>query len=113
MSVNYDGRTFRARANSEGGDVDAGTTFRYRQHGPLVWGTYEGGAVRFGTLIAVCDDTGRLDMRYQHVATDGTIKSGRCLSRPETLPDGRLRLHETWEWTEGGPGAGVSVVEEE
>lgn len=113
MSLNYDGRTFRSRANSEGGDVDAGTVFHYHQQGPVVWGTYEGGAVRFGTLVAVCGDDGRLDMRYQHVSTDGTVKTGRCLSTPEILADGRLRLHETWEWTEGGAGCGVSVVDEE
>lgn len=113
MSLDYDGRTFRSRANSEGGDVDADTVFRYRQLGSLVWGTYEGGAVRFGTLVALCDDQGNLDMRYQHVAADGTIKTGRCHSTPELLTTGRLRLHESWEWTEGGTGRGVSVVEEE
>ena len=35
-----------------------------------------------------------------------------CRSVPEVLADGRLRLHETWSWTEGGEGAGTSTVEE-
>jgi len=63
-------------------------------------------------LIATVDDTGRLDMRYQQVAIDGTLKAGRCISTPEVLPDGRLRLHESWNWTEGGDGSGTSVIEE-
>ena len=37
--------------------------------------------------------------------------SGRCHSRIEVLDDGRLRMHETWEWT-SQPGNGTSVIEE-
>ena len=38
--------------------------------------------------------------------------TGRCDSALQILDDGRYRLHETWEWTGGGQGSGVSVVEE-
>jgi hypothetical protein len=31
---------------------------------------------------------------------------------PERLPDGCLRLHETWTWTDGGEGSGVSIIED-
>ena len=40
------------------------------------------------------------------------LKNGFCKSIPELLPDGRIRLHETWEWTYGGDGTGESIVEE-
>ena len=110
--MNYDGKLFRSISNSPGGDVGSETTFRYRQEGDLVWATYAGGAIRLGTLLATVDRDGNLDMRYQHVGTDGGFKSGRCRSRPERLPDGRVRLHERWQWTEGATGEGVSVVEE-
>ena len=110
--VNYHDRRFRSIANSATGDVGDATVFHYRQHDRIVWATYEGGAVVFGTLVATILDDGRLDMRYQHVAAGGTIKTGRCLSTPEQLPDGRLRLDETWTWTEGGAGQGQSQVEE-
>lgn len=112
MRINYDGRTFRPVATS-GGDVGADTRFHYRQVGDVVWATYSGGAVRFGTLIATVSPDGALDMRYQQVAGDGTVKTGRCRSTPQVLPDGRLRLLETWQWTEGATGAGASEVEEE
>jgi hypothetical protein len=108
----YGGRVFRSVANSEGGDVGGETTFYYHQHDGIVWATYAGGSVRFGTLVAKVDALGNLDMRYQHVVTDGLFKSGRCYSRPERLLDGRIRLHERWQWTDGADGQGESIVEE-
>jgi hypothetical protein len=110
--VNYEGRTFRSISSSGGGDVGAATTFHYHQEGDLVWATYAGGAVRLGTLLATTDAQGNLEMRYQHVGADGAFKAGRCQSRPELLPDGRVRLHERWRWTDGASGEGQSVVEE-
>lgn len=110
--MSYDGKIFRPLDNSAGGEVGARTRFYYHQRGDLVWGTYEGGGVRFGTLIAVADGEGRLDMRYQHVSADGRLKTGVCRSTPERLPDGRLRLHERWRWTSGGEGSGISTIEE-
>jgi len=109
---NYEGRTFAAAGNTTGGDVDQSTLFHYHQLENVVWATYSGGAIAWGTLIATADGAGNLDMRYHHVALDGTIKVGKCRSRPERMPDGRIRLHEQWQWTEGAMGDGVSVVEE-
>jgi hypothetical protein len=110
--VNYNDRYFRSVGNVDGGDVDADTVFHYRQEDEIVWATYRGGGVAFGTLTALVLPDGRLDMRYQQVSKDGIIKTGRCLSTPEILSDGRLRLHESWSWTEGGEGAGESRIEE-
>jgi hypothetical protein len=110
--IDYDERVFGSVSNSDSGDVGTGTVFRYRQQGKIVWATYEGGAVAQGTLIARVQADGSLDMRYQHVTIDGAMKTGRCLSRPEILVDGRIRLHERWQWTEGGSEAGESVIEE-
>lgn len=112
MMVSYDGRLFRSRANSAGGDVGSDTRFHYHQRDRVVWATYEGGTVLFGTLIGTCDEEGRLDLRYQHVTVERTLKTGRCRSAPELLPDGRLLVRETWEWTEGGEGRGTSEIEE-
>ena len=109
---NYEGRVFRSVVNSAGGDVSGETTFHYRQHGSIAWATYAGGEVLFGTLMAKVDGDGHLDMRYQHVSANGAFKSGRCQSRPEMLPSGRLRLHEEWTWTNGAEGQGISIVEE-
>jgi hypothetical protein len=112
MHIDYNDRHFRSVASTGGGDVDGDTCFHYRQVGDVVWATYHGGGVAFGTLTAAVLPDGTLDMRYQQVSRNGTIKTGRCVSTPEVLPDGRLRLHESWRWTEGGDGAGESRIEE-
>ena len=112
MPIDYDDRRFASISNSATGDVGSGTLFHYRHRDDVVWGTYEGGSVAHGTLIARVLKDGALDMRYQHITVDGTIKAGRCLSQPEILVDGRIRLHERWQWTEGGTEAGESIVEE-
>lgn len=112
MGINYNNRFFRGVTNSPGGDVNSDTVFHYRQRGDVVWATYEGGAVRFGTLTALVLSDGRLDMRYQQVGANGTFKTGRCISVPDVLPDGRVLLHESWQWLEGGEGFGHSRVEE-
>lgn len=111
-AVDYNERRFVSKNNSENGEVGADTVFHYRQRGDVVWATYEGGRVVFGTLVAKVEPDGSLDMRYQHVNRDGELMTGRCRSTPEVLPDGRLRLHESWQWTCGDRSEGQSVVEE-
>jgi hypothetical protein len=109
---NYNDRYFVPQTNSEHGEASSDTVFHYRQQGQIVWATYEGGEILFGTLVAkVCDD-GTLDMRYQHANRDGEFRTGRCRSTPELLPDGRLRLYESWQWTSGDQSEGESIVEE-
>jgi hypothetical protein len=110
--INYDNRRFVSVSNSGGGEVDPETIFHYRQEGSVVWATYRGGAILFGSLVATVDADGRLDMRYQHVNSAGELMTGKCRSTPEALPDGRLRLRESWQWTSGDFSQGESVIEE-
>jgi hypothetical protein len=110
--IDYDRRTLISQTNTANGDAGGSTEFHYRQREGTIWATYEGGKVRFGTLIAIPDTAGFLDMRYQHVNQDGDIRTGVCWSAPELLPDGRVRLQEYWRWTGGDGSRGASVVEE-
>ncbi len=110
--VNYHNKRFRPVSNSEGGEVDVATVFHYIQSGDIVSGTYQGGSLRLGSLIARVDNENNLDMRYQHINTSGEIMTGRCRSTPELLPDGRIRLKEKWQWTCGDCAEGESIIEE-
>ncbi len=112
MNFNYDQRRFRTVSNTAGGETGAETVFHYRQEGDVVWATYEGGEVAFGTLLAKADEEGRLDMRYQQLNRGGEWRGGRCRSVPEVLEDGRYRLHESWQWMTCDLSSGTSVVEE-
>jgi hypothetical protein len=111
VRIDYHGRQFRSVASS-GGDVDEATLFAYEQRGAIVTATYAGGGVAVGSLIAVVGADGSLDMRYHHVNQAGELMTGTCRSTLEILPDGRYRLHESWQWTCGDGARGRSVVEE-
>lgn len=112
MTIDYNDRRFRAASNSINGEVGSETRFHYHQKGDIVWGEYGDGEIVFGTLIAKVLSDGSLDMRYQHVNSKGTLMTGICLSKPEILPDGRIRLHESWRWTCGDESSGESILEE-
>ena len=110
--INYDNKTFVSVENSETGEVSGETVFHYHQKNDVVWAEYKGGAIIFGSLIAKCDTSGNLEMRYQHLNSDGELMTGKCFSTPEILDDGRIKLHEKWQWTCGDFSEGESIVEE-
>lgn len=112
MQISYGGRKFASIKNSATGEVGSETTFHYHQDGNIVWAEYSGGEIVRGHLIAVCDDDGVLDMRYHHVNRNGELMTGICVSTAEILPDGRIRLHEKWQWTCGDYSSGESTIEE-
>ncbi len=109
---NYNNKKFTSISNSKTGEVSSETIFHYHQKDDLVWAEYEGGEIVFGTLIAKCDADGVLDMRYQHINVAGELMTGKCHSTPEILNDGRIRLHEKWQWTSGDLSEGKSIIEE-
>jgi hypothetical protein len=105
-----DGRVFRSVANSDDGDVDGETYFWFDQSADLVHAPDAGGTVREGHLVGRHRGD-RLEFRYTHLTVDGATATGRSTDRIETLADGRVRLHEEWEW-DSKPGSGTSVLEE-
>jgi hypothetical protein len=111
--IHYQGKIFRAVQNTPNGEVSGETRFHYHQTGNVVTADYAGGGIAHGHLIALAAFDGSLDMRYHHVNVRGELQTGICRSVPEILPDGRLRLHETWQWTSGDCSQGTSLVEEE
>ena len=112
MKINYSNRIFKSVANSKTGEVSAETTFYYRQKGNLVWAEYSGGEIVFGTLIAKVLDDNSLEMRYQHLNKQDELMTGKCVSTPEIMLDGKIRLHEKWQWTSGDLSTGESIIEE-
>jgi hypothetical protein len=112
VTVNYDGRLFRAVANTENGETTSETIFAYRQSGTILSATYGGGRIITGHLLGLVHDDGSLDFRYHQINDRNEIMTGQCASVPEVLPDGRIRLHETWQWTSGDHSSGTSIVEE-
>ncbi len=109
-SINYDGKSFKALSNSENGLVDEQMVFHYKQKGQILTCSYFGTEIIAGHLIGLVDEQGRIDMRYHQVNTDGELMTGICQSIPELLADGKVKLHESWQWTSGDLSKGSSVL---
>ena len=101
--VRYEGRRMVSEA-------DGTAVGHYHQDGELVWAEFAGGPVRSGRLVGTCDSHGNLDAAYCQVLFTGEVIAGRVTSAPTTLPDGRLRLTESWRRHDGS--TGVSAIEE-
>ncbi|NRD81053.1 n-acetylglutamate synthase [Bacillus sp. BRMEA1] len=112
MLINYNGRKFVSIENTANGEVSSKTIFEYKQEGNILSATYSGGEIVKGTLIGLVKDNSSLQFRYNHVNTRNEIRGGQCYSTPETLPDGRIRLHEKWKWTDTDQSEGESIIEE-
>ncbi|HZN19492.1 MAG TPA: hypothetical protein VFB84_15130 [Micromonosporaceae bacterium] len=109
--IHYDGRVFRSTA-AETASHSGTPTGYYHQQGDLVWAEFAGGKVRVGRLTGRCAADGTLRLAYTQVLTDGRVVAGECVSTPEVLPDGRLRLREEWQRFDETSSAGISYIEE-
>lgn len=110
--INYNNRAFKAVQNSENGETSAETLFHYYQEANILTAAYAGGKIIKGHLIGLVDQSGNINMRYHQVNSAGELMTGICHSIPEILENGKIRLHETWEWTSGDRSKGESIIEE-
>ena len=112
MKINYHNKKFRPTSNTENGETSNQTIFHYQQEGNILTATYKGGAIVKGHLIGLVDEAGTIVMRYHLVNAAGKLMTGYCKSKPEVLSNGKIRLHESWQWTSGDESKGTSIIEE-
>jgi hypothetical protein len=110
--MNYHNKTFRPVSNTENGETTPDTVFLYQQEGNILTAYYSGGQVVKGHIVGLVDAAGHIDMRYHQVNTKGELMTGVCKAVPEIMADGKIRLHEKWQWTSGDGSKGESVLEE-
>ena len=110
--INYDGRKFIPKMNSENGEVSEQTVFTYHQSGNLLWAEYSGGDIWKGSLIGTVLSNGELDFVYHHMNRDMQVKTGKCHSVPTILENGKIELSEKWEWTNRDCSKGKSLLVE-
>lgn len=111
--INYNGKTFRPISNTENGETSNETIFLYKQVGNILTSEYVGGKIKKGHLIGLVDERGNIEMRYHQINNNNEIMTGMCKSIPEILENGKIRLHESWEWTSGDKSRGSSIIEEQ
>ncbi|HHH50248.1 MAG TPA: n-acetylglutamate synthase [Saprospiraceae bacterium] len=110
--MNYNNRKFSAVSNSNNGEVSNGMIFHYEQVGNIVTCTYSGPDIKTGHLIGLVDENGCIQMKYHQVNKHGELMTGSCSSKPEKMKNGKIRLHESWQWTSGDRSKGYSILEE-
>ena len=112
MKINYNNKTFSPVQNTENGETTAETIFKYEQKENILTAAYNGGQIVSGHLIGLVDENGNIEMRYHQVNRKGELMTGICHSKPELLPNGKIRLYEDWKWTSGDKSYGKSILEE-
>ena len=112
LKINYHNKIFRPISNSPNGEVTDDLRFHYQQSENILTCTYHGANISIGHLLGLVDDTGHIQIQYHQVNMDGQINSGTCTSRPELMPNGKIRLYESWQWTSGDKSSGTSILEE-
>ncbi|OCB71790.1 n-acetylglutamate synthase [Flavobacterium crassostreae] len=110
--MNYNDKIFRPISNTENGETSIETIFHYKQIENVLTSEYSGGKIKYGHLIGLVDKNGNIEMRYHQVNDKCEIMTGICYSIPEILENGKIRLHESWEWTSGDKSKGQSIIEE-
>ncbi len=109
MEINFNNRSFRSQANAESGEVTVDTIFHYHQEGNIIWADYSGGQIVKGFLVGIIVKD-QLELCYQHVNKQREIMTGKCKSNPELLENGKLKLHESWQWTCKDYSKGTSIL---
>jgi hypothetical protein len=110
--LNYNNKKFRSISNSKNGEVSEDMIFHYQQNGNILTCDYQGKQIAKGHLIGLVDNQGNIEMNYHQINISGELMTGICHSKPEVLENGKIRLHENWQWTSGDKSKGNSVLEE-
>lgn len=108
--INYDGKVFIAKENSENGEVNSCTKFYYHQNDKFLWAEYFGGEIVKGYLVGSVADSGELNFHYQHINKQGIVRIGKCKSVPNLLENGKIELTESWQWLNSDFSVGSSII---
>ncbi|MFC1224975.1 n-acetylglutamate synthase [Pedobacter sp. BG31] len=111
--INYNDKLFKPVNTTENSETSNETIFKYKQRENILTAEYEGGKIVYGHLLGLVDHEGNIEMRYHQINQEGELMTGTCSSKPELLANGKIRLHETWQWTSGDQSKGQSIIDEQ
>ena len=96
-AFNFNNKTFSLIENSELGETNTETVFKYKQKGDLVTADYHGGSIKYGKIIAhLIED--KLHMVYQCITTNNELKSGKAIADIIINENNKMKLKLNWEW---------------
>ena len=105
--IDLNNKTFVLVNNSEKGDVNANTQFRYFQQDDLVTANYSGGPIRSGQIIAKLEGQ-HLHMLYHCLTVENELKAGKAIANISRNKQRKLKLTLQWEWLNGFGEKGTS-----
>lgn len=112
LGLNLNKRIFKSISNTDNGEVSSETIFHYYQEEDCIWAFYSGGKIERGFLIGKFIEEKQIYFTYQHINENKEVRCGECKSTLESMSDGRLLLHESWQWFDSERASGNSVIEE-
>tara|TARA_B100000809_G_scaffold266760_2_gene331296 strand:+ start:31117 stop:31452 length:336 start_codon:yes stop_codon:yes gene_type:complete len=110
--MKYHNRKFKTITSSENSEVSSKMIFTYKQNNSVITCSYKDTSIVKGHLIGLVDEHGIIHISYHQVNNKNKIMTGTCISTPEILENGKIRLHEKWQWTSGDFSEGTSIIEE-
>ena len=109
MRISFDGKTFRASKTAPNGVVSEKTIFYFQHIGNMITAKYLGGKVKNGFLIGKINNE-KLEFQYTQMHDDESISGGHSLCEIELTDDGRIKLVEHFQWSNGEKG--TNIIEE-
>lgn len=105
--IDLNNKTFVLVTNSDNGEVNSETLFRYFQQDDLVTADYSGGPIRSGKIIAKLEGK-QLQMLYHCLTVENELKAGKATANISQDEQDKLKLRLQWEWLNGSREKGTS-----
>ena len=110
--MNYHNKKFKVLQSSKNSSIGTELVFHYQQFENIVSCSYADKNILKGELLGLVKEDGRIEMSYQQIDNTYNLRTGTCISTPEILDNGKLLLHEKWQWTSGDKSSGTSTLKE-
>jgi len=102
------GLAFKAVANSKNGSLNTETIMRFTSDDGVIVGSYSGGTIVVGHVLATRLTDSEIEMLYQGATTAGEVQAGKARARFRPNADGRLSMYLEWQWLTGDQSSGRS-----
>lgn len=102
------GLVFRAVANSKNGSLNTDTIMRFTSDDDVIIGSYSGGTIVAGHVLAKRLDESQIEMLYHGATTGGDVQAGKAHATFRPNEEGRMSMYLDWQWLTGDRSSGQS-----
>jgi hypothetical protein len=102
------GLAFKAVANSKNGSLNTETIMRFTSDEGVIVGSYSGGTIVLGHVLAKRLTDSEIEMLYQGATTTGLVQAGKARAQFRPNAEGRMSMYLEWQWLTGDGSSGQS-----